>query len=73
MAISKTSFAARRAEHLLKSKNDNKQAMDCVLLALKAAMDPDRVPVALSVQLHTRHPKSLRGTITVPLNRDLKK
>jgi hypothetical protein len=37
-------------------KNDNKQAMDCVLLALMAAMDPDRVPVALSVQ--PTHPSS---------------
>ena len=30
--------------------------MDCVLLALMAAMDPDRVPVALSVQ--PTHPSS---------------
>ena len=66
MAISRLPSQRAALSTYRNHKNDNKQAMDCVLLALKAAMDPDRAPVALSVQLHTRHPKSLRGTITVP-------
>jgi hypothetical protein len=66
MAISRLRSQRAALSTYRNHKNDNKQAMDCVLLALMAAMDPGRVPVALSVQPITPHPKSLRGTITVP-------